>query len=459
MKSERASALSNISPILADDPKWNKLAGQCSENFISSQNDEVLRQNTTNNKSSHAVNHLGILNLRDEERRSLTNFEEFENTLSLLENNRDEKELDDLLNSFNTNHSPINDKVRQSLDSIKKRHSLINLEKQHQDELKRMDGSMNRSSNGDATVITADRQRMNDSLNKLMMSSSGSGERLLRRSRLYEDTTLSIAPGVNTDGATHVIKSAVLNDTVSHLPPHPQSQSHSTPDDYQLNGTMSSSPVTNQVNETYHARNTTYPYPLNETQKTETASPPFSDVDTDKSNRDRFKTIRIFKRPPENARMVPELNDNNSHIHDNIPAETKFESVISNEHFSTKNTNSPNSARDSSELTTNRKATGVVALKKSALTRPKYLSGIAKRDPTARSSSQEILGSNTDTQRSPQGKPVSALKSPMGIKAKSIHNLAGNAASNKYSYSNDIQVGSTIAGIFLRNNIQVLKFC
>lgn len=115
--------------------------------------------------------------LRPEERQSLVNFEEYEKSLQLLDDNRNEREFDDMLASINTvDMRRSTEKMRQSLDSIKKRHSLINYERQ-QEEL---------------------RKKVNDidqEINNLTMGESGGGgggsARLLnRRSRLFEEKQL-----------------------------------------------------------------------------------------------------------------------------------------------------------------------------------------------------------------------------------------------------------------------------
>lgn len=108
--------------------------------------------------------------LRPEERQSLVNFEEYEKSLQLLDDNRNEREFDDMLASINTQDMRRSgEKMRQSLDSIKKRHSLINYERQ-QEELRRK-------------VNDIDQE-----INNLTMEGSGSGPRLLnRRSRLFDE--------------------------------------------------------------------------------------------------------------------------------------------------------------------------------------------------------------------------------------------------------------------------------
>ncbi|GAB0089542.1 hypothetical protein DMENIID0001_041070 [Sergentomyia squamirostris] len=101
--------------------------------------------------------------LRDDERQSLKNFEEYEKTL-LMQDTTTDRDFDDVLNRFGTmSIRQNNEKMRQSLDSIKKRHSLVNLEKQQQEEMSRaMD-------------------------NKLSDSLSKSRRLLSRRSRIYDE--------------------------------------------------------------------------------------------------------------------------------------------------------------------------------------------------------------------------------------------------------------------------------
>lgn len=404
--------LNNISPIMSDElQSRNKYADRFREN--ESPSDVAIRQFSGKKTDQHLHNY-GLQSLRDEERRSLANFEEFENTLSLLESNRDEKELDDLLNSFDSAPKPVNEKIRQSLDNIKKRQSLINLEKQEQDEMmRRMEASLNRSGGETNTTILPDRQRMNDSINKLMMSSSGSGERLLRRSRLYDDAIPNNVTATIDDN--NVIKSSILNETIS------QTENNNKTSDIQGSGLDNE-----QLNSTYAQHS------QNGMEKTENAWES-NEPEVDKSNRDRFKTIRIFKRPPENAKMVPDYNEDNDAMNDEyIPAERKLE------HFTAKNTNSPKALPEPTEVRDSRRASSVSGIKRSGLARPTYLSGLAKRESTFRSSSQEILGSTDKAE--PAKNPPAALKSPMGIKAKSIHNLSGNIRS---AYSNQTQVCNT----------------
>lgn len=108
--------------------------------------------------------------LRPEERQSLVNFEEYEKSLQLLDDNRNERDFDEMLASINTQDMrQSTERLRQSLDMIKKRHSLINYERQ-QEELRRK-------------VNDIDQE-----INNLTMEGSASGPRLLsRRSRLFDE--------------------------------------------------------------------------------------------------------------------------------------------------------------------------------------------------------------------------------------------------------------------------------
>uniref|UniRef100_A0A1L8DD68 Putative serine-rich adhesin for platelets-like isoform x1 n=1 Tax=Nyssomyia neivai TaxID=330878 RepID=A0A1L8DD68_9DIPT len=109
--------------------------------------------------------------LREDERQSLKNFEEYEKTL-MQDNDR---EFDDVLNRFATmNIQQSNEKMRQSLDSIKKRHSLVNMEKQQQEEVAKLDAD-----------------RCVDS-NKLSESMGKSRRLLSRRSRIYDEVNSSL---------------------------------------------------------------------------------------------------------------------------------------------------------------------------------------------------------------------------------------------------------------------------
>lgn len=418
-KNIRSDASVNISPILSETPApANKNQTQANvDKFIDVEIDEFEPFLRKSAKTSDKIK------LRDAERQSLANFEEFENTLLLLENNKNEEEFDKILNSFTNNgRSPINLKLRQSLNNIKKRNSLNNFEKQHHDELNREKSS--HSNIGD-TTLTHDKNKSNESFNKSPMvsstSSSSSGERLLRRSRLYDDvmsSSGSLEKQITGDNCE-------LN-TSFNKPPSNATLTLDNKEITENNG---------HIQETQNHVNTTYG--CEQTESNLTSELNLGEVnDVKQGNRDRFKTIRIFKKPPENAAQIPDINDKSAN---------KLEKTITNEHFSQINTNSPKSIS-----ATEQKAINTMTFKKSALARPKYLSGIAKRDVYAKSNSHELLSSN-DNQIDEMGSQpkVSALKSPMGYKSKSIHNLASTNKIALRSRSSENEVCHSIRLFFL----------
>lgn len=100
-------------------------------------------------------------------------------TFDCMESN--EKEFDEMLeeNFSDLKNSVDSDKLLQSVDTIKQRHSIINLEKQREDLRKR--------------EIMSE-QAINDNKLQYEGSMNKSAERLLnRRSRLYDDVNLQIA--------------------------------------------------------------------------------------------------------------------------------------------------------------------------------------------------------------------------------------------------------------------------
>lgn len=352
------------------------------------------------------------MNLREEERQSLKNFEDFENTLLMLENNKNEDEFDDLLNSIGANTGK-SQRVRQSLDIIKKRHSLINMEKQYHDELNR-EKSVN--------------NKMNDSLTKSTMvsstssSASGSGERLLRRSRLYDDV-------ISTSGNQ-------LNNSNSSISSNDNRQATTTESD-------AATESLNRKNQSYLARDHEK---TEQMAKYNVEEAPAANGETKPNNRDRFKTIRIFKKPPENAvQVLPDADANHQEA-------TVCSAITSTNPFTSKNTNSPQ------PVTAQPKAINTMTFKKSALARPRYLGGIQKRDTYTKSSSHEIL-SNDDYDHEVHDAHTSKappLKSPMGVKSKSVHSLL---TSNKMP-TRTSAVASTSASNTVRTmplNIQVTR--
>lgn len=396
--SRRSETLANISPILCEDVRSAGNQKQNVDKFVDVEIDDypVLLRDTSKS-DSRASNPLAVMNLREEERQSLKNFEDFENTLLMLENNKNEDEFDDMLNSIGGNANK-SQKIRQSLDIIKKRHSLINMEKQYQDELSR-EKTLNSS--------RTERPSGNDTFNQSVMVSSNSstasssGERLLRRSRLYDD-------GLSTSGnQLNASSSSISSNDNKKI----NSECDATTDE--LNQRNQSHLA--QENEKTEKQLTHCQYNLDEANTTAT-----SNGESRSNNRDRFKTIRIFKKPPENAVQVPDADPE-----DTEPVGAAYARGPSNDHFTQKNTNSPQSSAET-------KAINTMTFKRSALARPKYLGGIKRRDAYTKSSSHEIL-SNDDYDNEPhetKKTTTAPLKSPMGVKSKSVHSLL---TSNKVS--------------------------
>ena len=361
-----------------------------------------LRESVTKS-TARASNPTGInRDLVEKERRSLAKFEAFENSLLILENNKTEEEFDDLLNSFSANiRNPISQKVRQSLDNIKKRHSSMGMEKQQQDELNR-EKAMNSSKNGKYSEFDGsnEKNRMNDSFSRSVMNSStssGSGERLLRRSRLFDDATMSIHTERTADnGAMDQSGSAIGYADNKHSNELNSTQTLNMKN--QLHLEQESSPKTETI------------YNTEETQS-----------EGKSNNRDRFKTIRIFKKPPENAIQIPDPEE--TYIQ---AMQSPLPSVRAGDAFAAKNTNSPkhHGIDDEQNKAAAAKAINTMTFKRSGLVRPRQLSGLTKRDLYAKSNSQEFLSSNEQIGLPQSKQPVQQIKSPMGIKSKSIHNLS-----------------------------------
>lgn len=397
-KSRKSESLATISPIFSERHKNNLT--QNVDKFVDIEIEDVpvyLRESVTKS-TARASNPTGInKEMVEKERQSLATFEEFENTLLILENNKTEEEFDDLLNSFSANiRNPISQKVRQSLDNIKKRHSSIGMEKQQQDELNR-EKALNTSKNGKYSEFGAnEKNQLNDSFNRSTMNSSigsGNGERLLRRSRLFDDALSTFNDRtVDNGGIDH------------------SSSSIGYTDNKQANE-LNSTQTLNKRNQLHlEKESSTKTDPIYNTDET-------SEIKS--NNRDRFKTIRIFKKPPENAVQIPDPEEMYTRNQ-----QTPLPMARTVDVFAAKNTNSPKHyGFDDEQNQANAKAINTMTFKRSGLTRPRQLSGLAKRDPYAKSNSQEFLSSN-ERIGLPQSKPVQQIKSPMGIKSKSIHNLS-----------------------------------
>lgn len=285
--------------------------------------------------------------LREEERQSLRNFEEYEKTL-MQEN---DKEFDDVLSRFATLElRQSNEKMRQSLDSIKKRHSLVNLEKQQQE----------------------DENRGHVDSNKLS-ESIGKSRRLLRRSRIYDE----------------------------------------------VNNSLSQSPEREKVQETE-------PPPQTEPERVPHLS---------KGNRDRFKTIRIFRPPDQNSPHLPDAGDTTIDVNTEIPVVVPEPPKVIEMEKKVIPTEPSQGFKKPSVPVRN-------------IPKPKYF-----KSALAKPMSQQKFNSADDLLDSeePQALPAAqSLKSPMGIKSKSIHNLLSgqkSMASMEKLNSNQCDFKSSADGI------------
>lgn len=306
----------------------------------------------------------------EDQRNSLFNFVEFEKSISLLENRAsvDEKEFDNILNALtNTDNRMMNERMRQNLDNIKKRHSLANQEKmqQHHQEAA---ASMRKSIVSNQTPEFVDTNtRLNESIKSTMSTSSGSGERLLnRRSRIFDE--VAEASGAPAAGGSATEKEGR----------------------------------------------------------------------TEKHNRDRYKTIRIFRKPGD-----PEMDLPN--------ADEPYPDNVVSSGLAAVNLAEPEMAPPSQTSSLPRSS---AVIKKSGLTRPKFFGSkqnLQIYQPLKSSSADDLLDRNYEghgRSQSPAASNMSSktvpkssekIKSPMGVKAKSFHNIATN---NSTMYGGHSAVGS-----------------
>jgi hypothetical protein len=261
-----------------------------------------------------------------------------------------EKDFDKMLDSFDVKKSSESDKILQSVDSIKQRHSLINLEKQREDKHKKTEDNDNKSQYG----------VMNQST-----------ERLLRRSRLYDDVNLQVQKQQNETITTRTSES----------------------NDSEIMG------QSEEVNE-----------------------------EIDKSNRDRFKTIKLNKKLQSGMVVVSDVDAQNViESNDNSPSPGANK----------ERRNQLNQLKQGDEGEVMKKPEPAPSrLGKFGFSRPAYTSRNDLNLPLKASSTDSL--DNDEPRKGPSYK----LKSPMGVKSKSIHNLMFNGGigtqpgSRLGSYSN-----------------------
>lgn len=266
-----------------------------------------------------------------------------------------EKDFDEILDIFNVKKSLEGDRLLQSVDNIKQRHSLINLEKQRVEKQRKEYEVDNRTQYSNET-----------------MSKSSESVRLLnRRSRLYDDVNLQIC---------NLQK--------------------------QQNGLIE--------NKTKMTDNCTTEVDQKENEP---------DLFYDKSNRDRFKTIKINKKLETG--MVIIVNSEEQMI---TPEENKDQRNQIN--FQKQDQPFENKIENKKQIVSSK-------LSHFGFSRPTYRSQLTHKDLklTLRANSTDSLGDGQKTLHLNQR--TSNLKSPMGVKAKSIHNLVfnNNPAINRNEYS------------------------
>ena len=268
----------------------------------------------------------------------------------------DEKEFDEILDTFNVIKSQEGDRLLQSVDNIKQRHSLINLEKQRVEKQRKEYEVDNRT----------------QYLNETMTKSSDSVRLLNRRSRLYDDVNFQI------------------------------------------------SNLQKQNTELSEKRTINFENCATEDAQNGNDGPP--DLVYDKSNRDRFKTIKLNKKLESGMVVI-----GNSE-----------EQLLASPDENKDQRNQLNFQKQEQPLdnrTVFKKPVAASKLSNFGYSRPTYRSQLAHMDLklTLRANSTESLGDGQKTLHSSQ--QTSNLKSPMGVKAKSIHNLVFN--NNPGSHRNE----------------------
>lgn len=249
-----------------------------------------------------------------------------------------EKDFDKMLDSFDVKKSGVNEKMLQSLDSIKQRHSLINIEKQREEKQQKEFSDDNKDQYGTMNV----------------------SERLLRRSRLYDDVNLQF-------------------------------------------------------------------------QKSQSDSPDKSEYNSEKSTEyeqdERFKTIKLRKKLQSGMVIIdPQENNQDDHQKGMQP------SPGTNKEIRNKLNQMKQDLKESSEQKV--RNTSVLPPSSFGFSRPlNYRKN--ELDLPLKTGSIDCLEQDTNS-------IAQQIKSPMGVKSKSIHNLIFNSKSTKNSISgfNNNKLGS-----------------
>lgn len=219
---------------------------------------------TPNAKTESGGSHLLDNN---EKRISLQHFEEFEK--SIMESEHNGLDFDEMLNSLTSDVRKATDssvKLRQSLDNIKKRHSRINTEKQQQEQEQLRKRGTTELNDSTPSVASPLDNKLADSMIRSMSSSGGSERLLNRRSRYNDDVHLTLSP------QQQQLQKSVTEQQQQEV-------------------------ETNESNRTA-------------TEMNADPAPTAPEVGgSDKKNRDRFKTIRISKRREEGMVVVDPDDD------------------------------------------------------------------------------------------------------------------------------------------------------
>lgn len=277
-----------------------------------------------------------------------------------------EREFDEMLDTFNVKKSKESEKLLQSVDSIKQRHSLINMEKQREEKHKRDNGE-------------SDNRIQYDVMNK-------SSERLLnRRSRLFDDVNLQLQKQIetsNTNGSATTTSST------------------SSP--------LSSSTNLNSSNKAHNLESVA----VNDAESNEVV---------DKNDRDRFKTIKLNRPRLQTGMVVIDTED---------AEDTERRESVKNEISPGSNKerrNQLNQQRQEENVEFKKPPAPASRLSKFGFNRPTYRPRNDLNLPLKANSTDSL---DNDSESSITKQPVSNLKSPMGVKSKSIHNLMFNGAQN-----------------------------
>uniref|UniRef100_A0A1Q3F4X3 Uncharacterized protein n=1 Tax=Culex tarsalis TaxID=7177 RepID=A0A1Q3F4X3_CULTA len=315
--------------------------------------------------------------LDNEKRISLQHFEEFEK--SIMESEHNGLDFDEMLNSLTSDVRRATDssvKLRQSLDNIKKRHSRINTEKQQQDEQLRKRGTAELNDSTPSVASPLD-NKLADSMIRSMSSSGGSERLLNRRSRYNDDVHLTLSPQQLQKSVTEQQQQEV---------------------------------ETNESNRTA-------------TEMSANPAPTAPEVGgSDKKNRDRFKTIRISKRREEGMVVVDPDDDNSFAAAESAalpveeelpgsPAPTAISSAFGRVDY--------NSPKDSRLAVTEQYKTEDAAVFK----RPQLVGGIPKAETKIRSLSKPRSYYGVTPSAGGFGLRPKDLSLPLSAKSSSTDNL------------------------------------